>query len=237
MRMPVITIIAFLAGLCLVYFAFYPVKGDDVFQVYLPFYIYAAVWFLGAMLWWFLRSGKPVVPLIVAVLFCAIAFPVWTWLRFDHERLRYNAARYNHRTILKILLVLEGSKQDQLDKALLDSIPASDVESIEYLLRKGANPNSKLLMKVPAIVLAVQAKSTSVVDLLLQAGADVNAQDDDGMTAIMWATQNNQLEILRKLLAANADPTLRNNRGETALMIAQRFHHEESESLLTLKGN
>jgi hypothetical protein len=196
MRMPVITIVAFLAGLYLVYFAFYPVKGDDVFQVYLPFYIYSAVWFLGAVLWLFLRSSKPVTPLIAVVLFCSIAFPVWTFLRFDHERLRYNAARYNHGTALKLLLALGGSKQDQLDKALVDSISASDVEMVQYLLRKGANPNSKLLMKVPAIVLAVQAKSTSIVDLLLQAGADVNAPDGDGRTAIMWAAQNNQSEML-----------------------------------------
>lgn len=235
MRMPIIMIIAFLAGLCLVYFAFYPVKGDDIFQVYRPFYIYSAMWLLGALLWVVLRSSKPVVPLIGVVLFCALAFPVWTLLRFDRERLRYNAARYSHPTILKILLALDGSKQDELDKALVDSIAASDAELVEYLLRKGANANAKLLNKVPAIVLAEQAKSTRVVDLLLQAGADLNSKDGEGMTAIMWAAQHNQSEMLRKLLAANADLTLRNNRGETALMIAQRFHHQESEHVL--KGN
>jgi hypothetical protein len=233
--MPVITIITFLVGLCLVYFAFYPVKGDDIFQVYLPFYIYSAMWFLGAMLWLFLRASKPVIPLIAAILFCSLAFPVWTLLRFDRQRLRYNAARYNHHTILKTLLALDGSKPEQLDEALVNSVSGSDAELVEYLLRKGANPNAKLLQKVPAIVLAVQAKSTRIVELLLQAGADVNSQDGDGMTAIMWAAQNNQSEMLRKLLAASADPTLRNNRGETALMIAQRFHHEESEYVL--KGN
>lgn len=231
--MPAITMIIFLAGLVLVYFAFYPVKGDDIFQVYLPLYIYSAIWFLGAVVWLFLRSSKSLLPLIGVVLFCALALPVWTLLRFDNQRLRYNAARYNHPTILKMLLMLHGSKQDELDEALVNSVSASDAELVEYLLRKGANPNSKLLSKVPAIVLAVQAKSTKVIDLLLQVGADVNSPDGDGMTAIMWAAQNNQPEMVRKLLAANADPTLRNSRGETALMIAQRFHHDESENLLS----
>jgi ankyrin repeat protein len=161
------------------------------------------------------------------IVFCSIALPISTSVRFSGDRLRYNAARFNHRTILKALLLFGGMKQDYLDEALVDSTSGSDPVMVAYLLAHGANPSSKLLKDDTALMLASQRNSSEITKLLLRAGAQIDTQDSDGMTALMWAAKTNAVEPAKALIAAGARLNMRNKRGESALDIAHQFHFDQ----------
>jgi ankyrin repeat protein len=102
--------------------------------------------------------------------------------------------------------------------ALYNACFASQVEAIQLLLSRGADPNKRITYQSPVdgriekgVVALMVASSEAAVALLLQAGADPSVRDDDGR--LVGAASS---KVFDMLIRAGADVTARSSDGRSA---------------------
>ena len=92
---------------------------------------------------------------------------------------------------------------------LIEAVIANDVDDVNELLHKGADPNAYLdSAAITPLHYAAQNDCILVIPLLIEAGADVFAQTEpDGYTPIEIATLHGHEKVAQVLLAYgnNAD--------------------------------
>ena len=227
------TLAAFVFGLTVLVGAFYPISGNT-FVFFKPFYIYLCGWLAFGILWSFFAPNRRIelATLGITIVLFALLLPLWTVMRFNHERRLFDAARNGHLLILKAELAFYGKTKTDLNESFIAASIGGENEVLRYLLRQGANPNARLFDDNTALMLAAASSSKESVQALLESGAEVDAKNKDGMTALMWAAKTNQVEAVEVLLSAKADRSLRNNVGESAQMIAQKFHFDRVDLIL-----
>jgi ankyrin repeat protein len=110
--------------------------------------------------------------------------------------------------------------------------------TIEWLLKKGADPNCTNAFNQTPLVLAVYGCAFKLVDLLLTKQANVNTQDNCGMTPLMYAVSNEEkrLDIVHLLLDAKASVNIENTTHQTALSIAIAVGWRKAADLLIQEG-
>jgi ankyrin repeat protein len=139
----------------------------------------------------------------------------------------YLAVEQSRVTLFIIPLLIEhGAPIDALNKKgetiLYDAASVNDVELVNYLLRKGADPNQQCSSGATALMAACSRLTSSIANVqemavamaLLNSGADLNIQDNKGETALM-KTRNRQLVDL--LLDSGADPVIKDLKRQTVL--------------------
>ena len=82
-------------------------------------------------------------------------------------------------------------------------------ETVQELLRRGADPNGPSQKIWTPLVIAAYNGRVESIRLLLSAGADPDRTDGKGRTALMWASWRQFRRCYETLLAAGADPGLR----------------------------
>lgn len=99
------------------------------------------------------------------------------------------------------------SPHESLNQALIESIRSGDVNNVEELLKKGADPNCRSdINDFPALTCASFSGNLDVVKTLLSYGADVNARTKyEATTAEDLARSYGYTEILR-VLHAHSNP-------------------------------
>ncbi len=121
-----------------------------------------------------------------------------------------------------------------------------NLEVVEYLLRKGANPNSfncndsdddniDKIFGETALMVAVRLGYINIVKLLIRYGVDINAQKYCG-TALMAASFCNKEEIVKLLSELGADVNIKSKSGYTTLMCAADRGHVNILSMLIKAG-
>ena len=120
---------------------------------------------------------------------------------------------------------------------LLDAAAEGNIEIVRFILRKGADINTKNNIGGTALMLAAENGNTEIVNLLLDKGADINSKDKDGWGALIFAAQNGHTEIITLLLDKGVDINLKTNIGTTTLMFAAKNGHTETVTLLLDKGS
>jgi serine/threonine-protein phosphatase 6 regulatory ankyrin repeat subunit B len=107
--------------------------------------------------------------------------------------------------------------------ALYNACFASQVEAIQLLLSRGADPNKRITYQSPVdgriekgVVALMVASSEAAVALLLQAGADPSVRDDDGRTVLMRLVGAASSKVFDMLIRAGADVTARSSDGRSA---------------------
>jgi ankyrin repeat protein len=150
--------------------------------------------------------------------------------------LAYLAVRSMGRSQYIIPLLIErGAPVDSFnrygDTLLYTAVVAKNVELVQYLLNKGADPNQPCRSGKTALLTAYHERErierleiitqrNEIVRLLLNSGADPNKVDSDGETALM-KTRNR--DIAELLLSVGADPTVKDSQGQTVLHRWTRF--------------
>ncbi len=84
----------------------------------------------------------------------------------------------------------------------------NNISEVEWLLKHGANINTRCDSDTTPLMHAAQLGYEDTVKLLIKNGADVNLQDDLEETAFFKAARNGYIKILELLLKANADPSI-----------------------------
>lgn len=123
---------------------------------------------------------------------------------------------------------------DVLNKQLIKAAENRDTESIENLLKEGADINTRDSNGRTPTMIATYNNDTQSASVLINAGADVNIQDNIKNNPFLYAGAEGYIEILRLTIKAGADSTLTNRYGGTALIPASEHGYiDVIEELLT----
>ncbi len=130
--------------------------------------------------------------------------------------------------------VLGTDRQTPLMTAAL----RGDTAMVEYLIRRGADPNWAGNEKIAVLHRSVVNNHAETVKALLAGGAKINKADSEGFTALHYAalTDYGDTVILKLLLAAGADRKLKDDKDRTALDLARHFKHKAAEAVLAAEG-
>ena len=139
--------------------------------------------------------------------------------------------------IVSIMNIMKDNNKAKLDE-VLESISSIDLKDkdgwtllryasnvgninfVNYLLSKGANPNIQDNNGWTPLHEAVYYNK-AIVEALLQAGANPNIQNRDGWTSLHCACETGNGEIIKDLLNNNADTQIKNKNGKTPKDVAQ----------------
>ncbi|XP_067907331.1 ankyrin repeat, SAM and basic leucine zipper domain-containing protein 1 isoform X2 [Heterodontus francisci] len=111
------------------------------------------------------------------------------------------------------------------------------VKCVELLLSRNANPNTFGRNRMTPLMYAAREGHTQTTTLLVAQGAEINCQDENGYTALTWASSQGHKSTVLKLIELGADKTLETKHGELAADIAEKKHHSQLASLLTVTSN
>jgi ankyrin repeat protein len=76
------------------------------------------------------------------------------------------------------------------------AVLAQNIESVQILLKKGANPNARDSAGNNSMHFAVMVENLPIVKLLDDFGCDATVKNDDGLCAIEVAQEEGDKEIL-----------------------------------------
>jgi ankyrin repeat protein len=126
-----------------------------------------------------------------------------------------------------------GADGAPADGELATAAGRGDLEAVENLLRRGADPDDSGSGRRTAVTAAAYAGAADVVRTLLDAGADVDRQDDSRANPLLAVGETGDVEVLREVLRAGPDLARTNRFGGTALIpAADRGHVELVRALL-----
>jgi ankyrin repeat protein len=119
------------------------------------------------------------------------------------------------------------ARDDQGRTSLMRAVRDGDLEQVQTLLAKGADPAVRDNQGQPALAHAAAKGRTEIVELLLAASGEnrpqrlisLTAKDKEGKTAAQLAEAGGHI-ALAALLKEYADPDLKDDKGQTALMRA-----------------
>lgn len=106
---------------------------------------------------------------------------------------------------------------------LENAVAGGHLEMVEYLLKRGADPNFN-----GPLFGAVYKGNIPMIRLLLRYGASVDQRGYEGDTAMLGAIQSpGGLDVIKELIAAGADVHATDNLGDNAVMEAAYYHELE----------
>jgi len=150
------------------------------------------------------------------------------------------AAIHDRDEVVALRFIGEGAELDAKPcgaTALGEAIVLDEMQVIEELLRKRADPNVGDSRNTPPLMDAAFYCREKVVPLLLTRGAKIDAVDFDGYSALMWSTQNCRDGAMASvLLRYGAKVNLRTKDGTTALIAAAFFGNEDAVHVLVSAG-
>lgn len=117
--------------------------------------------------------------------------------------------------------LLRGSNvQNELDYALQRAASVGNSVGIDWLLRYGADIDTRTPENVTPLIFAVAAGETEAVKVLLAYDPELNVISGYGESALMLAVKQDEITIAELLLRDSADVNLQDKRGFTALHLA-----------------
>ena len=112
------------------------------------------------------------------------------------------------------------------------SIIGGNIETIQYLIKKGLSPTRTNFDGETPLHWACKEATPGIVSFLIQQGANVSAEDCEGNTPLHWAVEYNNLEIAKELIQAGAILDKKNIDNITPLKVAKLNGAMECISLL-----
>jgi ankyrin repeat protein len=152
-----------------------------------------------------------------------------------------DAARSRDKAALRALV----NKRVDVNAAQADGTTAlhwaahwNDLETVNLLLRAGANAKAVNRYGATPLSEAVTSGSAAMIEALLSAGADPKTlTTEDGETVLMTAARAGNVDAVRILLDRGANVNARENyKGQTALMWAAAERHAPVVKLLLERG-
>lgn len=150
------------------------------------------------------------------------------------------AASRGHRAVIDFLVysAVNLEAEDIGGRTPLSwAITNENLDTVELLLERGANPARQFSDKGHLLIWAAQTGNAVITDLLAANPlTDLNATDNQGLTGLWWAVRNQHFVIAKILLDRGANRVVRDADGQTPLLWAARNSHEAMTELLLKNG-
>lgn len=118
------------------------------------------------------------------------------------------------------------------NRNLLEAISRNHPGNVFFLLKRGADPNTRSEEGVPALMYAIDSSRILTLKLLLLNGAHPDSSSSDHTTPLMLAVFNHQFEAAHLLLEKGADPDLKDDYKAGALHYAAALNDYRIADLL-----
>jgi ankyrin repeat protein len=123
------------------------------------------------------------------------------------------------------------------ETALYRAVDFGQIDAVNFLLGRGADPNLPNSHGMTAIWAASFKGNSAMVRVLIGAGANVEIADQEyGITPLIAAAWRGHPDVVRQLLAAKVNVNTRAKDGNTALSRASNAGHNEIVKLLLQAG-
>ncbi|UJR27150.1 hypothetical protein I4U23_008449 [Adineta vaga] len=119
------------------------------------------------------------------------------------------------------------------------AVASANVQIVDLLLSKNAEPSAKRSDGQTAIHLCAKNDSLEILAKLVDAGGDINDTDDKGETILHKAATQNKENVLKYALSKQINTDIiqkKNSGGATALLLAATFGHATCVELLLEAG-
>jgi ankyrin repeat protein len=126
-------------------------------------------------------------------------------------------------TTMELSEPLPMSVQEDLNNYLMLSASSGDLTAIHWLIKHGAEIESKTPENATPLMLAVVNNKTEAVNTLLQYKPDVNVMTLYSETPLLAAVKNGNLDIAEALIRDSADINLADKHGATPLHYASIY--------------
>lgn len=105
------------------------------------------------------------------------------------------------------------------DSPLYWAFSSDNVEMIDYLIKKGANPDGPKGSSLPPLIIPAFKGNIKLIKFLINKGANINKKDKDGQTVLHYVClrQNSNLEVIKLLIDNSADINAVDNNNVTPL--------------------
>jgi ankyrin repeat protein len=132
----------------------------------------------------------------------------------------------------------ETADDPALDEALVEAVRNDNLRLAKRLIRKGADPDSKLDNLTTVLHLAIYRSNPDMVELLVDSGADMTLFDSERNVPLTLAAREGSCEIAAYFIEQGADVNyINNNRFKsTALMEAAYVNALDVVKLLVENG-
>jgi ankyrin repeat protein len=124
------------------------------------------------------------------------------------------------------------------ETALYRAVDFGQIDAVNFLLGRGADPNLPNSHGTTAIWAASFKGDSAMIRVLIGAGADVEIADQEyGITPLIAAAWRGHADVVQQLLDAKANVNTRAKDGNTALSRASNAGHNEIVKLLLQAGS
>ncbi|WP_282039244.1 ankyrin repeat domain-containing protein [Saccharicrinis aurantiacus] len=128
-------------------------------------------------------------------------------------------------------------ESEHYNKSVINPSYLGREETVDLLIKGGADLNLQGSLKVTPLHLATQHNNFELVKLLLNRGADIMVVDNDGTNAFYRAVSGNCIDIVNYLIQFGYDINEANNQGVTPLHYALELGHIDIAKLLLRNGS
>lgn len=125
-----------------------------------------------------------------------------------------------------------GANED-LNLELQSAARTGQVERLQYLLSRGANPDTTNAQGRTPLMGATFMRNLEIMRILIAAGANIDARDRQKDTPLLIAVARGDIRVVRLLIDAGANLNIQNGRGESSLTIAKKAGYSEIADLLS----
>ena len=102
----------------------------------------------------------------------------------------------------------------------VDVVNSGNLEGVQFLLEKGADPNASSIAGRPVIVQAARKENLDMVRLLIKYGAKITSDPMTGSSMMAIALDKSNFELLELLISSGAKVESRTSNGERVLASA-----------------
>uniref|UniRef100_A0A3B1K4U8 Regulatory factor X-associated ankyrin-containing protein n=1 Tax=Astyanax mexicanus TaxID=7994 RepID=A0A3B1K4U8_ASTMX len=107
-----------------------------------------------------------------------------------------------------------------------------EIEMVQFLLEKGADPRTFARERESALSLASACGFADIVNILLEHKVDIDSYDWNGGTPLLYAVRGNHMRCVEYLLGHGADITFEADSGYSPVALAVALGYKKMQKLL-----
>ena len=136
--------------------------------------------------------------------------------------------------VCAIILGISGCATSK--SALMNAASMGDIETVQKLVKNGANINEKDRSGYTPLIWAIYSNKVEAVKAFIQMGADIEIQDKSGYTPLILAVSWSHSDIAKLLIEKHANVNAKSDNGTTALIYAATYGNASIMKLLIDNG-